>query len=243
MIDASKGACGHGIRHVYVTGTDTGVGKTLASCALLHALRAGGARAVGMKPLASGCSEVDGRWRNEDALALQHASEPRPAYGDVNPFALPLPLAPELAAREAGVEVSLDPVLDAFARLRATADTVVVEGVGGWAAPLAASLWQADLVRRLELDVVMVVGLRLGCLNHAILSARAIAADGCRLVGWIASDIDPGMARADDNFALLAGRLPAPCWGRLPHSPRPDAAALAAGLRVPSGWATPPVGA
>lgn len=219
----------------YVTGTDTGVGKTLASCALLHALRADGAHAVGMKPLASGCEEVGGSWRNDDALALQRASEPRPAYGDVNPFALPLPLAPELAAREAGVEVSLGPVLDAFERLRSGADTVVVEGVGGWSAPLGPALWQADLVRRLELDVVLVVGLRLGCLNHAILSARAIAADGCRLVGWIASEIDPGMERADANVELLAQRLAAPCWGRLPHRNPADPVELARCLRPGGG--------
>jgi dethiobiotin synthetase len=204
---------------LYVTGTDTGVGKTLASSALLHALRRRGLRAVGMKPVASGCESVDGQWRNEDALALQQASDPRPDYADVNPYALPQPLAPELAARDAGVEVALDPILAAHARLRALADVVVVEGVGGWAAPLSATLDQKHVARALRLPVVLVVGLRLGCLNHAYLSARAIAADGCELVGWIASGIDPHMARADDNFALLQQRLPAPCWGRLPHAP------------------------
>src|SRR5690606_5190023 len=114
---------------VFVTGTDTGAGKTTASVALLHALRARGLRAVGMKPLASGCErDGDGRWRNEDALALQAASDPRPAYDDVNPFALPLPVAPEFAAREAGIEVSMEPILAAHARLAARADFVLVEG-------------------------------------------------------------------------------------------------------------------
>jgi dethiobiotin synthetase len=231
------------VQGIYVTGTDTGVGKTLASCALLHALRAAGARAVGMKPVASGCERGEGAWRNEDALALQGASDPRPAYADVNPYALPQPLAPELAARDAGIVVEARPLLAAHARLAAQADIVVVEGVGGWAAPLAPGLMQADLARALQLPVLLVVGLRLGCINHAILSARAIADDGLELAGWIASDIDPGMARADDNMALLAARLPAPCWGRLPHTPRPDAATLAAGLRVPAGWVRPPCGA
>lgn len=219
---------------LYVTGTDTGVGKTLASCALLHALRARGLRAVGMKPLASGSERTPQGWRNEDALALLAASEPPPDYADLNPYALPLPLAPEIAAREAGVEVALAPLLAAHARLRAQADTVVVEGVGGWAAPLATDLWQADLVRALGLPVVLVVGLRLGCLNHAILSVRAIQADGCRLVGWIGTGVDPDMARVDDNRALLRLRIPAPCWGWLPHRPRPDPAELSRLLQLPA---------
>lgn len=219
---------------MFVTGTDTGIGKTLASCTLLHALRARGLRAVGMKPLASGCEDTPEGLRNEDALALQAASDPRPAYADVNPFALPAPLAPEIAAREAGIAVDLAPILAAHARLAAQADVVVVEGVGGWAAPLAPALMQADLVRALDVPVVLVVGLRLGCLNHAILSARAIAEDGCRLAGWIGSGVDPGMLRIDENRELLAGRLPAPCLGWLPWQPAPDPATLAGRLRLSS---------
>ena len=219
---------------VYVTGTDTGAGKTLASCALLHALRARGLRAVGMKPVASGCERGPDGWRNADALALQAASDPRPAYADLNPFALPEPLAPELAARDAGVAVTLPPLLASHARLAARADVVVVEGVGGWMAPLATDLMQADLVRALRLPVVLVVGLRLGCLNHAYATARAIAADGARLAGWIASEVDPEMARIDDNVALLAARLGAPCLGRLPHSTAPEPAAMAGCLALPA---------
>lgn len=215
----------------YVTGTDTGIGKTIASTALLHALRARGQRAVGMKPVASGCArEADG-WRNEDALALQDASAPRPAYDDLNPYALPLPLAPELAAADAGVQLELAPIAAAFDRLRAQADVVVVEGVGGWAAPLSATLDQADLARALRLPVVLVVGLRLGCLNHARLSAAAIAADGLQCIGWIGNEIDPAMERIDDNMAMLRARLPMPCWGRLPYRPQPRAEQLAAELQ------------
>ena len=218
---------------LYVTGTDTGIGKTLASCALLHALRGHGLRAAGMKPVASGCERIDGEWRNADALALQAAGEPGIAYADINPFALQQPLAPELAARDAGTEVTLAPILAAHARLASAADAMVVEGVGGWAAPLSATLDQADLVRALRLPVVLVIGLRLGCLSHALLSARAIAADGLRLAGWIGSHVDPHMARVDDNLAMLRARLPAPCWGVLPH--RPDAApdSLAGCLQIP----------
>jgi dethiobiotin synthetase len=225
---------GHG---VYVTGTDTGIGKTLSSCTLLHALRARGLRAVGMKPLASGCDITPEGLRNDDALALRDASDPRPAYADINPFALPAPLAPEIAAREAGVEVTLAPILAAHARLAAMADAVVVEGVGGWMAPLATGLMQADLVRALELPVVLVVGLRLGCLNHAYLGARAIQADGCRLLGWIGSGVDPDMLRIDENRALLAARLPAPCLGWLPWQSEPDPSVLAGRLRLPEPWA------
>ena len=219
---------------LYVTGTDTGIGKTLASCALLHALRGRGLRALGMKPVASGCDWIDGGWRNADALALQAAGDPGAAYADINPFALQQPLAPELAACDAGIEVAVAPILAARERLaRQQADALVVEGVGGWAAPLSATLMQADLVRALQLPVVLVVGLRLGCLSHALLSARAILADGLPLAGWIGSHVDPDMARVEDNIAMLHARLPAPCWGVLPHAPDADAAALAAQLRIP----------
>ena len=222
----------------YITGTDTGIGKSVTSAALLHALRARGLRAVGMKPVASGCTSNDegrttGGWRNEDALALQQASDPVPAYADINPYALPNPLAPELAAADAGVTIALPPIVAAYGRLAAIADAVVVEGVGGWAAPITATLDQVDVVRALQLPVVMVVGLRLGCINHARLTARAIAADGVQLAGWIANDIDPAMARMDDNFAILQRVLPVPCWGRLPFMAMPDAKVLSARLQLP----------
>ena len=217
----------------YVTGTDTGVGKSVASAALLHALRARGRRAIGMKPVASGCEWIDGGWRNEDARLLQAASDPRPDYDDVNPFALRAPVAPELALRDDGVELTLAPILAAHARLGAQGDAMVVEGVGGWAAPLSAELDQLDLVRALRLPVVLVVGLRLGCINHARLSVRAIQADGVALVGWIANEVDPAMARVDENFEILRHRLPVPCWGRLPHASDPDPAKLAVHLELP----------
>ena len=214
----------------YITGTDTAIGKSVASAALLHALRGRGLHAVGMKPVASGCEMTADGWRNEDALLLQQASDPVPAYRDVNPYALPNPLAPELAAADAGVSIELQPIVEAHARLAAVADAVVVEGVGGWAAPLTASLDQLDVVRALELPVVMVVGLRLGCINHARLTARAIVEDGAQLVGWIANDIDPAMARSDDNFVILQRVLPVPCWGRLPHALSPDSQAFSRNL-------------
>ncbi|MBO9661958.1 dethiobiotin synthase [Dokdonella sp.] len=204
-------------RGVFVTGTDTGIGKTYASVALLASLRARGLRAVGMKPVASGCRVTPQGLRNEDTEALIAASEPAPTYADGNPYAFEPAIAPHIAAREAGVEIELAPLRAAYARLARSADRVVVEGVGGWLAPLSETLMQADLARALELPVILVVGLRLGCLNHALLSARAIRADGCTLLGWIANHIDPHMARAEENLATLRARLAAPLLGVLDH--------------------------
>ncbi|SOT94880.1 dethiobiotin synthase [Xanthomonas arboricola] len=218
---------------LYVTGTDTGIGKTMASTALLHALRRQGHTAVGMKPVASGCEHTPQGWRNEDALALQAASAPQPDYATLNPYALPAPLAPELAAADVGVTLSLEPIAQAFAQLRAQAEVVVVEGVGGWAAPLSADLDQADLVRALKLPVVLVVGIRLGCINHARLSAAAIAADGLDCIGWIANEVDPQMERIEENIGMLRQRLAMPCWGRIGWRPGADAAAQSLGLHMP----------
>ena len=147
---------------------------------------------------------------------------------------MPLPLAPELAAADAGVDVALQPILDAHARLQARADCVVVEGVGGWAAPLAANLDQTDIVRALDLPVLLVVGLRLGCLNHSILSARAITDDGCRLAGWIGNAIDPSMDCREAHRAMLDARIDAPCLGWLPYAPAADAAAFSRGITLPA---------
>jgi dethiobiotin synthetase len=220
-------------RGYFVAGTDTGVGKTLATCALLERARAAGRRAAGMKPVAAGCEDTPAGLRNEDALALQRHAGVQADYPTVNPLALREPLSPHIAAARAGVEVDLAPVLAAFARLAAGADVVFVEGAGGWLAPLSRTLAMDDLARRLGLPVILVVGLRLGCLNHAQLTARAIAADGLRLAGWIGNAIDPGMAARDENLETLRHRLPAPCLGVLPWAPGADPARLASRLRLP----------
>ncbi|MEP7041537.1 MAG: dethiobiotin synthase [Dokdonella sp.] len=205
-------------RGLFVTGTDTGIGKTHASCVLLGALRARGLRAVGMKPVASGCRVTPAGLRNDDADALIAASEPKPAYSDCNPYAFAPPIAPHIAARHDGVDVRLAAIVAAHARLAHGADRVVVEGVGGWMAPLSDTLMQADLVQALDLPVILVVGLRLGCINHALLSARAISADGGRLLGWIANRIDPDMHEVDANLATLRTRIDAPLLGVLEHA-------------------------
>ena len=210
---------------LFVTGTDTGVGKTVVSAALLHAFRAHGRRAVGMKPVASGSEETPEGLRNEDALALQAASDPRPDYALVNPWALREPTAPEIAARLDGVEVTLPPIEAAFAQLKAQADVVLVEGVGGFLAPVNAVIDQCDLPRALGLPVLVVVGLKLGCINHALLTQQAIAARGLKLVGWIANHIDPAMSRFDENLQTLKTRIEAPLLGVIPAHSTPETAA------------------
>ncbi len=202
---------------IYVTGTDTGIGKTHVSCALLRALARHGVIALGMKPVASGCEETALGWRNADALDLLAAGAFAADYADVNPYAFADPIAPHLAAADHATVIDPARIVAAHARLAARAQCVVVEGVGGWMAPLGESLMQSDLARRLRLPVMLVVGLRLGCISHALLSARAIASDGCRLIGWIANRIDPAMLRSEDNIATLRSRIQAPLLGVVQH--------------------------
>jgi dethiobiotin synthetase len=217
----------------YITGTDTSVGKTLVSVALLHAFRAGGRTAIGMKPVASGCVATDDGWRNDDALALQSASAPLPPYELVNPFALPAATAPQIAAALAGIRVRLPPILSAYHALEKTADSIVIEGVGGWRAPLADDLEQAQLVDELDLQVILVVGIKLGCLNHARLSEQSILDGGFRLVGWIGTFVESALDFGDEYAALLKRTLRSPCLGIIAHEPHGSPASLAAYLRLP----------
>lgn len=218
-------------RGVFVTGTDTGVGKTLACCALLHALQARGVKVAPMKPIAAGATNVRGEWVNDDTLALLRASG-RCSPLEVTPILLREPMAPHLAAAREGLTLSLDPVLAAFERLARGGDFVLVEGVGGFKVPLADGLDTVEMARALALPVVLVVGMRLGCLNHALLSADAIAASGLPFAGWIANHIDPRMAAPEENVDALRTRLTAPLLGRLPYDRRADARRLASVLDV-----------
>jgi dethiobiotin synthetase len=222
----------------FVTGTDTGVGKTLASAALLHALARVHPRVAGMKPVAAGLERVAGEWVNEDVLALRAASTVKlPAALD-NPVALPDPLSPNLAAQRAGQRIKIPPLVACFQQISQLADAVVVEGAGGWFVPIDEQLTMADLAQALGLPVVLVVGLRLGCLNHALLTAQAIRASGLVLAGWVANRIDPAMACPDENLAYLRSHLGAPLLGDIPHQARPDARAVR--LALPPEAATSP---
>lgn len=223
---------------VFIAGTDTEVGKTYVSCALLRALRAEGLRAIGMKPVASGCTATSEGLRNDDALALIAVSDPRPDYATCNPFAFVEAVSPHLAAAAEEGEVTMAPIEAAFTRLADSAEVVLVEGVGGWLAPLSPTLEANELPQALGLPVILVVGLRLGCLNHAQLTARAILADGCTLLGWIGNAVDPAMDRRDDNLDTLRRLLPAPCLGVLGHAvdadhETPDLAAAVAAICGP----------
>lgn len=191
-----------------MAGTDTGVGKTRVAVALVRALRAAGLRTAGMKPVAAGVDA--GAQANADVVALAQADGLALPLRDRNPFAFAEPVAPHLAARSQGVRIELAAIAAAFSRVARVADAIVVEGAGGVLVPLGPGLDMLDVPLRLRLPVLLVVGVRLGCLNHALLSARAIAARGVPLAGWVANRIDPAMARADENVADLASRLPGP---------------------------------
>lgn len=218
------------MRGVFVTGTDTGIGKTRVAAALLHAFTRAHLKSVGMKPVASGARQTSEGLRNDDALALQHAAGlPRP-YALVNPYVFAPPIAPHLAAAEAGVCIELSQILAAFHELCAGADAVVVEGVGGWQVPLGEHWGVPELARALGLPVVLVVGLRLGCLNHARLSADAIMDDGLELAGWVANGVDPDFERRRDNVATLERLIPAPLLAEFPWVPAASRDELAAHL-------------
>jgi len=217
----------HPITGFFVTGTDTGVGKTLVSAALLRRFAAAGRRVAGMKPVASGAIATTQGLRSEDALILLRESSPHAAYEHVNPYALEPPIAPHLAALAAGVTIDVVRIEAAFRALAAAADLVVVEGVGGWRVPLGPDLDVAGLAARLGLPVILVVGLRLGCLNHAIMTAEAIHATGLRLAGWVGTGIEPGFAAVEGNLATLHAALRAPCLGHVPPLSSPDVRAVA----------------
>lgn len=195
---------------LFVTGTDTGVGKTYCACALLRGFVAQGRRAVGMKPVASGATEVDGELRNDDALALMAAGNVPAPYASVNPYVFAPAIAPHIAAARAQSDIALPRLQAAYHDLAERAEVVVVEGAGGWLTPLSESTSLADFAQTLNAPVILIVGLRLGCLNHALLSAEAIARRGLRLAGWIANDVTPDFAEAEANIAYLAAQLGAP---------------------------------
>lgn len=226
---------------VFVTGTDTGVGKTSVAYGLVAALRVRGLRVGVMKPVASGASWDDGRWVNDDALALIEASGSALDYSLVNPYCFEPPIAPHLAAAEMGIEVEFDRLLDCARQIATNCDCLVVEGAGGWRVPLGPEGDFDEFAKRLGLPVLLVVGLRLGCLNHALLTAESIAQRGVPMAGWIANHLDPAMLRSVENLRTLESRL-GPPLAVLPHSPDPgvhrDALQRAAD-RLMDAWSSP----
>lgn len=199
----------------FVTGTDTGIGKTLAAQAILARLARQGAMAVGMKPVASGCRRTLRGLRSDDAEALMARAGAAAPYADVNPYAFEPAVAPHLAA--GGLVIDPAVILAAFHRLAARAPHVVVEGVGGWLVPIGGGKTMADVARVLDLPVILVVGIRLGCLNHALLTAAGVERTGLRFAGWIANHLDPEMEQRRDNVATLSELLRAPLLAEFPH--------------------------
>jgi dethiobiotin synthetase len=217
---------------LFVTGTDTGVGKTRVAAALCSAFAARGLRVAAMKPVASGCLQTPQGLRNEDALALLAATNVRAHYSEVNPYAFAPAIAPHIAAREAGVGIDFELLDRAYERLRMRSQILIVEGAGGWLTPLDATRGFADLAARWQLDVVLVVGMRLGCLSHALLTAESVERRGLRLLGWVANSIHLEVERLAENISSLRERIFAPCLGVFPFDPQAGPAALAAGLAV-----------
>lgn len=217
----------------FITATDTEVGKTWTTLALIRYWQRQGVRAVGMKPVAAGCEWTAEGWRNDDALQIWQLSRqvmPSVTYSTINPYAFIPPIAPHLAANIAGVEVDLTPILQAYQQLATESELVIVEGVGGWRVPLNNHQTLVDLVRALEAKVILVVGLRLGCINHALLTAETLERDGCQLLGWVANTID-----AEYDIALtvdtLIQRLNMPLLATFPHLSALQIEALADSLK------------
>lgn len=216
----------------FVTGTDTEIGKTLVSAALLTKLADAGYRAAGLKPIAAGTLAGAPTRTNEDVEQLRAAASVDLPLATVCPWLLDAPMSPHLAAAREGVTITLPPILDAFVQAKSVADAVVVEGVGGFRVPLSDDFDTAEMTVALGLPVVLVVGLRLGCLNHAALTAEAIAERGLHLVGWVGNVVDPAMAGLDDNVATLRRWISAPHLGTVPRLPRADARLAAAHIDI-----------
>ena len=219
---------------VLITGTDTDVGKTYVSSLLLRALAQSGRRCAGIKPIASGCTNVDGNLTNADALSLMASSSVKLSYAQTNPYAFEPPIAPHIAARAAGINVDLTQIVAAVRAAEMLCDDVIVEGAGGWLSPLATALEHADLAKALDAPVLLVVGVRLGCINHARLTANEIARSGARLMGWIANVLpaSSAMLALEENIASLIEFLPVPMLARVCTGALQDCGLAAALLEV-----------
>lgn len=214
-------------RAVFVTGTDTGVGKTWVTLGLMALLKDQGHNVTGMKPVASGCYLTPQGLRNEDAVKISEHSSLALKYAEVNPFAFEPAVAPHIAATGAGRSISLNYIQSIYQRLLQRFDWCIVEGIGGWLVPLSEQHTVADLVRQLDMPVVLVVGLRLGCLNHALLSVQSIHHHRVRLLGWVANQLHPQMSCLEQNVEALKSRIGAPLLGVVPWFESPSATTFA----------------
>lgn len=220
-------------RGVFITGTDTGCGKTEITLGLMHRWQHTGMLVAGMKPIASGAFETADGLRNQDALRIQQQCSLAVPYPQLNPCVYAPAIAPHLAAAMMGKSILIDHIVASYEQLAAISDIVVVEGVGGWQVPLGSSLALPDLVRVLDLPVILVVGLRLGCLNHALLTQESIRHAGVGLHGWIANQVDPAMQAQESNIHTLVNWFEAPCLGVVPYLEPPEPSKVSEYLKVP----------
>lgn len=219
-------------RGYFITGTDTDCGKTEITLGLMQLLQSQGHSVLGMKPVASGAVPSQGGLRNEDAQRIRQQGSHRVDYQRINPFAYEPPIAPHLAAEQAGESIDFDRISSCYEGLSAEADRVLVEGVGGWRVPLGPERELSDLAVKLALPVILVVGLKLGCINHALLSAESILSSGVKLAGWVANVSDPGMLEPEANLESLKQRLQMPFLGLVPRMTQPTPEAVAACLTL-----------
>jgi dethiobiotin synthetase len=210
----------------FITGTDTGVGKTLVTCALMQLARARGDKVGAMKPIAAGAMQTEQGRINDDVIALRKYLNVTISQADLNPYCFHDAIAPHIAAAKTNITIDFKKISASLERIQAVSDWVFVEGAGGFKVPLDGHLDMADLAVALKLPVILVVGMRLGCLNHALLTQDAITASGLRFAGWIANTLGPAMPVLDENIATLKQRLRAPLLGVVPYLPQPDYAAL-----------------
>src|SRR5690554_6481361 len=217
----------------FITGTDTDAGKTTLAAGFLYAAKQQQLSTLAMKPVASGCEMTKQGLRNSDALALMAQSSIRLAYQVVNPYAFAPSIAPHLAAKEAGIELSVSDLYSAAQIiLQEQADLTLIEGAGGWRVPLSNQAFLSDLAIALKLPVILVVGIKLGCINHAVLTAEAIINDGLKLAGWVANGVDANCSHLEDNLASLKQLMPAPCLGEVPYLEQASAKAVASYLTL-----------
>lgn len=220
-------------RQFFIAGTDTDVGKTVISVALLTAAHKRGLTTAAMKPVAAGCRQTSEGLRNDDAVALQRAINQPLSYSQINPIAIEPAIAPHIGLQRANKTVTVDQLVQCCRTVLATAaECVVIEGAGGWRVPLNADQTLAELPKTMKLPTILVVAMRLGCINHALLTAEAIYRDGVNISGWIANQVAPEMAAYRENIASLRQRLSAPCLGEIPFMPRPAPSAVAGYLEI-----------
>ena len=222
-----------GKRSFFVTGTDTDAGKTVVTCGLLEAARLQGYETIGLKPVSAGCLPSENGLRNDDALALMNAMTARLTYEQVNPIAFEPPIAPHIAAKKEGRTVTVDRLVG-YCRgaLMNRAELALIEGAGGWRVPLNEREMLPELAKALNIPVILVVGVKLGCLNHACLTMESILRDGLKLAGWVANSVAPEMDCYEENISTLRALIPAPCLGEVPCLSKPDKETVASFLSV-----------